>query len=40
METMEKQLHILVAIDELPHPVWNKFERQMKIHHVRDGMSA
>ncbi|MBQ9662578.1 MAG: helix-turn-helix domain-containing protein [Oscillospiraceae bacterium] len=40
MQQQSAQIRILVAIDELPSPVWKKFQRQVQATFVRDGASA
>lgn len=40
MQQQSSQIRILVAIDELPSPIWKKFQRQVQATFVRDGAAA
>lgn len=40
MDTERKKLNILVAIDEVPDPIWDRFASIAQLHFVREGRAA
>lgn len=40
MAEARRKLNILVAIDEIPDPVWERFQALVRLHFERDGLAA